>query len=152
MQRQVARPVRRGAVGKVPARVTRWPPTLRDGVFFLDLPSAREKAAIWELYIRRYELDPDQRRPADRQWTGAEIRSCCRLARLLDLSLVESGRQIGPVAATASESVDRLRTWASGRCLSAEVPGLYNRPSGEEPGRTAGRSGRRVGRDGPSAN
>ncbi|MEW4568966.1 AAA family ATPase [Tautonia sp. JC769] len=29
------------------ARAERW-----DAVFFLDLPSAREKAAIWELYIR----------------------------------------------------------------------------------------------------
>ena len=136
----------------MPARVTRWPPTLWDAVFFLDLPSAREKAAIWDLYIRRYELDPDQRRPADRAWTGAEVRACCRLARLLELSLVESARQIVPVAATASEAVDRLRTWASGRCLSAELPGLYARPSGEEPGMTAGRTNRRVGRDGPSAN
>jgi SpoVK/Ycf46/Vps4 family AAA+-type ATPase len=129
------------------ARAERW-----DAVFFLDLPSAREKSAIWELYIRQYELDPDQRRPIDRQWTGAEIRACCRLARLLEISLVESARQIVPVAATASEAVERLRTWASGRCLSAEVPGLYHRPAGEEPGMTSGRTGRRVGRDGPSAN
>src|SRR3982751_5735182 len=31
MQRRAASPVRRGAVGKVAARLTRWPPTLRDG-------------------------------------------------------------------------------------------------------------------------
>ncbi|MEW4568965.1 hypothetical protein AB1L88_13960 [Tautonia sp. JC769] len=71
---------------------------------------------------------------------------------MLEISLVESARQIVPVAATAAEDVERLRTWASGRCLSAEVPGLYHRPAGEEPGRTPGRTGRRVGRDGPSAN
>src|SRR3954467_13431605 len=31
MQRQAASPVRRGAAGKVAVRLTRWPPTLRDG-------------------------------------------------------------------------------------------------------------------------
>ncbi|WP_261343964.1 AAA family ATPase [Tautonia marina] len=129
------------------ARAERW-----DAVFFLDLPSTREKSAIWDLYISQYGLDPAQRRPMDRSWTGTEIRACCRLARLLDLSLVEAARQIVPVAATAAEAVERLRTWASGRCLSGEAPGLYHRPGGEEPGMTSGRTGRRVGRDGPSAN
>jgi hypothetical protein len=49
------------------------------------------------------------------------------LAALLDVPLKEAARQIVPVAATATESVERLRTWASGRCLSAETPGLYGR-------------------------
>jgi hypothetical protein len=31
------------------------------------------------------------------------------------------------VAVTAAESVDRLRTWASGRCLNADQPGIYAR-------------------------
>jgi len=30
-----------------------------------------------------------------------------------------------PVAVTARESVDKLRAWATGRCLSASTPGLY---------------------------
>ena len=32
-----------------------------------------------------------------------------------------------PVAVTASESVERLRTWASGRCLGADQAGIYRR-------------------------
>jgi hypothetical protein len=28
---------------------------------------------------------------------------------------------------TAGESIERLRHWASGRCLSAERPGFYTR-------------------------
>ena len=47
-----------------------------------------------------------------------------------------------PVAVTAAESVERLRTWASGRCLSAYKPGIYLRNSPAE----AARSGRRVAR------
>jgi hypothetical protein len=98
-----------------------------DGIFFLDLPNATDKRAIWELYLGQFELDRDQRLPEDDQWTGAEIRACCRLAALLDVPLKEAARQIVPVAITAAESVERLRTWATGRCLSAEQPGLYSR-------------------------
>lgn len=112
--------------------VTRLPPEFAraerfDGVFFLDLPGAEQKAAIWTLYLKLFELDPNQPRPEDRDWTGAEIRSCCRLASLLDLPLVAAARNVVPVAVTAMESVNRLREWASGRCLNADAPGIYVR-------------------------
>jgi hypothetical protein len=127
------------------ARAERW-----DAVFFLDLPSTREKTQIWDMYHRRYGLDPGGRRPPSPSWTGAEIHACCRLAALLGVSPAEAAKQIVPVAATAAEAVERLRAWASGRCLGAEVPGLYARPSGDDGG--AGRSSRRVGRADPSSN
>jgi len=38
-----------------------------------------------------------------------------------------------PVAVTAAESVDKLRTWASGRCLSASSPGIYQRSGSSLP-------------------
>jgi hypothetical protein len=114
--------------------VTKLPPEFSraerfDGIFFLDLPGASEKQAIWDMYRSQFELDRDQKLPDDEQWTGAEIRACCRLAALLDVPLREAARQIVPVAITAAESVERLRTWATGRCLSAEQPGLYSRSS-----------------------
>ena len=68
------------------------------------------------------------------QWTGAEIRACCRLSALLDVPLKEAARQIVPVAVTAAESVERLRTWATGRCLSAEQSGLYSRSAATSDG------------------
>ena len=52
---------------------------------------------------------PVQSRPVDADWTGAEIRSCCRLAALLDVPLVDAGKHVVPVARTASESVEQLR-------------------------------------------
>ena len=118
-----------------------------DGVFFLDLPGQRERQAIWEMYIRKFGLDPGQRRPPDRDFTGAEIRSCCRLAALLDIPLTEAASNIVPVAVTAGEAVERLRQWASGRCLSAERPGIYTREGNGMP-----KSGRSVHRGDPSAN
>ncbi len=50
------------------------------------------------------------------------------------------------MAVTAGESVERLRTWAGGRCLSADRPGLYTRAAD-----VAAKPGRNVRRD-PSAN
>jgi len=98
-----------------------------DGVFFLDLPGEKQKKAIWKLYIDLFGLDANQDRPNDHEWTGAEIRSCCRLAALLDLPLLSAAQNVVPVATTAAESINRLRDWASGRCLNAEIAGIYSR-------------------------
>ena len=111
-----------------------------DGIFFLDLPATSEKAKIWEIYLQTYQI-PKQELPRTEDWTGAEIKSCCRLAALLDVSLIDAAQQVVPVAVTATESVERLRNWASGRCLSASVPGLYQRA-----GTTTSTTGRRVTR------
>jgi hypothetical protein len=45
----------------------------------------------------------------------------------LDVPLTEAAQNVVPVARTAYESVERLRTWASGRCLNADQGGLYTR-------------------------
>src|ERR1700735_3411486 len=112
-----------------------------DGIFFLDTPGSAEREAIWKIHLTHFGLDANEDRPDDRDWTGAEIRSCCRLAALLDVPLTQAARQVVPVAVTAAESVERLRTWASGRCLSASEPGIYTRDGQAPP-----RSGRRVQR------
>ena len=96
-----------------------------DSIFFLDLPHSEERATIWNIYREMFEIDPDQRLPDDTNWTGAEIKACCRLAALLDVPLVQAAQNVVPVAVTAAESIDRLRNWASGRCLSANESGVY---------------------------
>jgi hypothetical protein len=97
-----------------------------DAVFFLDLPGAAERQAIWQLYRRQYDIAANQPVPTDTDWTGAEIKSCCRLSALLDIPLSEAATNVVPVARTAAESLAKLRQWASGRCLSADRPGLYS--------------------------
>lgn len=113
-----------------------------DAVYYLDLPGTAEKDKIWFLSLRRYGLDVNQKRPEDRDWTGAEIASCCRLAALLGVPLREAAKNVVPVAVTAAESVERLRSWASGRCLSASQSGIYARGNGD----AAPATGRRVAR------
>lgn len=82
-----------------------------------------------------------RRRPADEQWTGAEIRACCRLAALLDLPLVQAAQHVVPVAVTNAESLQRLRRWASGRCLSADCGGIYQQPAASGQGGAEGQPG-----------
>ncbi len=116
-----------------------------DAVFFLDLPDRKQKDEIWTLYLNRYGLDASEPRPADELWTGAEIKSCCRLAALLDAPLIQAAENVVPVAVTAGESVERLRQWADGRCLSAEQTGVYRNQKPQGSGR------RKVNRN-PSVN
>lgn len=118
-----------------------------DGIFFLDLPSREEKDAIWNLYLDLFEIDRDQQHPDDTNWTGAEVKACCRLSALLDVPLLQAAQNVVPVAVTAAESVERLRSWANGRCLSANEPGIYRGPD-DLP---KSKSRRRVSRD-PSHN
>ena len=106
-----------------------------DGCFFLDLPSSEQRRKIWDIYLRLFDLDADQAKPKDDQWTGAEIRACCRLAALLDLPLTAAAQNVVPVAVTAAESVERLRSWASGRCLDAESSGIYQGSGQVKPSR-----------------
>ena len=76
-----------------------------DGVFFVDLPGRDQKDAIWGIYQNSYGLDAKQARPEDTNWTGAEIKSCCRLASLLDVPLVQAGQNVVPVAVTAGDKI-----------------------------------------------
>jgi SpoVK/Ycf46/Vps4 family AAA+-type ATPase len=109
-----------------------------DGTFFIDLPAHNQREAIWEIYIQHYGLDSKQAKPDDTGWTGAEIKSCCRLASLLDVPLVQASLNVVPVSVTARDKVEELRAWASGRVLSADQLGIYSRP-GQEVGNSRAR-------------
>jgi SpoVK/Ycf46/Vps4 family AAA+-type ATPase len=132
--------------------ISRLPPEFTraerlDAVFFLDLPNSSEKDVIWSMYRQQFSIPDSQARPDDTSWTGAEIRSCCRLATLLDVTLTQAAHHVVPVAVTAAESVERLRGWASGRCLSASAPGIYRRD-----GEPSSKPSRRVQRGGHGNN
>jgi hypothetical protein len=44
---------------------------------------------------------------------------------MLGVTLADAASNVVPVAVTNREAVERLRTWATGRCLSASTPGIY---------------------------
>jgi SpoVK/Ycf46/Vps4 family AAA+-type ATPase len=126
-------------ISKLPPEFSRAERT--DGIFFIDLPDKPQRQAIWDIYRNQFALDPHQPQPEDTGWTGAEIRSCCRLSALLDVPLIQAAQNVVPISVTAAESIERLRTWASGRCLSANQPGIYRH------GKSKSGSRRNVSRD-----
>jgi len=120
--------------------ITKLPPEFSraerfDGIFFVDLPDSKQRQAIWQIYLNQYGLEMLQKQPNDEQWTGAEIKSCCRLAALLDVPLTAAAQNIVPVARTSAEAVEKLRQWASGRCLSADKTGIYEANTAASGGR-----------------
>ena len=68
-------------ISKLPPELTRA--ERFDGVFYIDLPCQSQRQAIWEIYLEQFGVNRDQLKLNDHDWTGAEIRSCCRLATLL---------------------------------------------------------------------
>ena len=97
-----------------------------DGVFFLDLPGYQQKQAIWGLYLEMFELDAN--RPGRMTMIGPVPKFAPVAAWLpFGRSIATAAQNVVPVAVTAAESVNRLRDWASGRCLNAEAAGIYAR-------------------------
>jgi SpoVK/Ycf46/Vps4 family AAA+-type ATPase len=103
------------------------PPELRRrftlGTFFFDLPTADERETIWKIYLKKYGVSGEL--PNDEGWTGAEIKECCRKAHRLGITLPQASRYIVPVARSAAEQIKALRQMASGKFISASMPGVY---------------------------
>lgn len=111
--------------------ISRLPPEFTrserfDRTFFLDLPTQTEREAIWNLYRTRYEISPNTLPVAsDENWTGADIHACCRIAALLQCSILEASDGIVPVATSAADKVQSLRQWADGRVICATTGKIF---------------------------
>ena len=104
------------------------PPELRRrfsfGTFFFPLPDHNERKSIWDIYLRKFGIEP-QPLPNDEGWTGAEIRQCADLSWRLRRPLVDCAAFIVPVSVSASATIEKLCRDASGKFISASHPGLY---------------------------
>ncbi|MES2657194.1 MAG: AAA family ATPase [Verrucomicrobiota bacterium] len=109
-----------------------------DEMFFVDLPDAIERAAIWDIVIRRYRRRPelydiaDLARASD-QFTGAEIEAVfvdAMYAAYAEGSepapkyIAEAIRNTVPIAKLMDSQIKALREWAKGRARHAT-----NRPA-----------------------
>lgn len=113
----------------------------RLGTFFYDYPTDEELAAIWQLYIKQYELK--DKPPAVQQWVGREIESACYRAWLFNISLSEAAKTVVPVSLSSTVKMNALRQEASGRYNSAAYEGVYSVEMTQRQA-ASGRSGRRV--------
>lgn len=109
-----------------------------DGTFFFDVPTEAERAAIWRIYWPMFfpeESDLLEGRlpqllQLSEDWTGAEIRHCCRQACMRG-STVEAVAPLVPVYAQKDKAdLQRLRKYAEmNLCWSATRPDeLYKAP------------------------
>jgi len=115
-----------------------------DGIVFFDLPDREAKNGMWTIYRGVYSIPAMEANPPDEGWAPGNVEVCCQRAVQYRISLTEAAQYVRP---TPAEDVERLREWATGRCLSASTPGIY-RHNGE----MTMPPGRRVKRGGPSNN
>jgi SpoVK/Ycf46/Vps4 family AAA+-type ATPase len=97
-------------------RAERW-----DSIFFTDLPTQEERSLIWKLYKQKFNIPKNDVLPNDENWTGAEIRTCCRLAKIMNTSLLEAAQYVVPIYRSMEEKIIQLRNWAQGRCVNASL-------------------------------
>lgn len=115
------------------------------GTFFFDLPNDQERDLIWQIYLSKFGLT-DTSRPMDHGWTGAEIETCCQLAKSLKCSLVEAASYIVPVSKSAPERIDNLCREAHNRFISAATPGVYEYGQSKSADLAAMPTGRKFGK------
>ena len=107
-----------------------------DGVYFFDTPDSEERAAMWRLYRAKYNLDSDERAdlgipinvpdPDSEGLTGADIRSACRQAYRLRISIEDAVGEIIPLCVSDPEGIEKRRKAADGRYKSASYAGVYH--------------------------
>jgi SpoVK/Ycf46/Vps4 family AAA+-type ATPase len=85
-------------------RAERW-----DAIFFVDLPNEEERNAIMDLYKNYYGIEDEESSVNIKDWTGAEIKNLCKLAKNLEVSLEEASKYVCPIAKTAAEKIETLR-------------------------------------------
>lgn len=104
----------------------------RLGTFMFPLPTQEERAAIWRIYLEKYQLTDPVEPLLHHPWTGAEIRQAADIAWRLNIPLEEAAQYIVPVAISAKTAIDDLYNMANGAYLCASYPGPFNKEHKEE--------------------
>ncbi|MCX7513379.1 AAA family ATPase [Frateuria hangzhouensis] len=120
------------AVDQLPAELLRK--GRFDEIFFVDLPTAEARAAIFELHLKRRTLDPASfdlpaLAAASEGFSGAEIEQAI-VSALYDTAgsgappdqdaLCQAMAQTRPLSVLMREQVQALRAWARERCVPAD--------------------------------
>ena len=94
-------------------RAERW-----DAIFFVDLPNEEERNKIVDIYSDVFGISERPSFNID-GWTGAEIKSLYRIAKMMNASLNEAKKYVIPLSKSMKEKIDSLRKWAHSRCVMA---------------------------------
>jgi hypothetical protein len=92
-----------------------------DDIFFVDLPSEEERREIYQIMLRRYNVNDPAFSALDiaifREWTGAEIEKFVKNA-LYD-GIGKALENIRPIAQQNREKIEKAREWAKWNAISA---------------------------------
>jgi len=94
--------------------------------FFIDLPNASERTEIFAHYLTSYKVE-DGGINVEKEmegWSGAEIKSACRIARMMNKSVNEVKKFVVPVAQTMEREIAALRSWAENKTINASTKEL----------------------------
>lgn len=97
-------------------RVGRW----NTAPWMIDLPNEAERTDIFNFYRKQFKLKKCKL-PASDGWSGAELRSCCELASMMNTTPEKAADFVVPISKTMATEIDSLRKWALGRTLPASA-------------------------------
>jgi AAA+ superfamily predicted ATPase len=114
-----------------------------DEIWFVDLPHAIERQAIWDVHLRKVKRDPEKygvmRLAAETEgFSGAEIEACVQDAlvaafaegeELAPVHLLAAIKMTVPLSKTADTKIEDMRNWARGRARIASRPAETVAPS-----------------------
>lgn len=106
-----------------------------DEIFYIDMPTLKEREAIWAIQIEKYGRSPEvvdvgELSRKTENWTGAEIEGAVRKGLTLafaegielEQKHVEAAiKKTVPIYELSKEKITALRDWASGRAVNASV-------------------------------
>lgn len=99
-------------------RAERW-----DTIFFVDLPDENQARVLFDIYRKAFGVENDNTCTLEdiRDWTGAEIKSLCRIAKGTGVTLKEASSMIVPMCKVSKDKLDRLRQTANQFAVSANI-------------------------------
>lgn len=98
-------------------------------IYYFPTPEEENARRMWGMYRKQFLIPDDDPTPAVRNWTGREIRNCCRDAYDLRIPLAEAALSIVPVSVEGKAEMEARMKQAHERLLSAVTPGIYRMPS-----------------------
>lgn len=104
-------------------RAGRWD----SGAFYVGLPDLDTRKGIIKRYSKLFGVTWDKDID-DAKWTGAEVETCCRLAKRMGTTKV-AAEYIIPIAKTKEKQIKRLEDWAKLNTISAAKKYTGKKPS-----------------------
>lgn len=102
------------------------------GIWMFDQPDVAGVRALFEFYLKRYDLAnllPEIDSLNLDGWVPRDVEWCVAKAYDLNLSLVEAASRVVPYGISSSDDLRAIQTQAKGKYLDASRPGPYDLPT-----------------------